>query len=350
MQIASEQQLKANVNSGNILSTYFIFGEDTYLKKLYVDKIIDKTVDRADDFNFIYFEGECSLQQVYDAKEQYPIMSDKKCVLLTDYDFEEASKADFQRLVLLLSEPNETTVFIYWCNNINIDQKRSSRFKELLQATQLSGGMAANLNHRTSAELIKVLQSGAKKRGVQFPSGAAEYLIDSCTEDINVLLSELEKLCAYAKGGTITRDIIDSVCVKSIDASVYSLTGEIIALNAASALKLLDNLYSMRVEPIVILYAISSNFIDIYRAMSGANAGMSINYLAEEFDYKNRKFVLEMASREAGKFTGASIKFCLNALVDADRRLKSFAVNDRVVLEELIIRLIYIISKGENLD
>lgn len=350
MPIASEQQLKANINSGNILSTYFIFGEDTYLKKLYVDRIIDKTVDRNDDFNFISFENECLLQQVYDSKEQYPIMSDKKCVLLTDYDFEEASKEDFQRLVLLLGEPNETTVFIYWCNNLNIDIKRSSRFNELLKATELGGGIAVNLTHRTSGELIKVLQDGAKKRGTQFANGAAAYLINSCTEDINVLLSELEKLCAYANGSVITRDIIDSVCVKSIDASVYSLTDEIIALNTASALKLLDSIYSMRIEPMVILYAISSNFIDIYRAMSGVNSGMSINYLAEAFDYKNRKFALERAAGQAGKFTNASIKFCLNALVDADKRLKSFAANDRVVLEELIIRLIYIISKGENLD
>ncbi len=350
MPIASEQQLKVNVSSGNILSTYFIFGEDTYLKKLYVDKIIDKTVDRADDFNFLRFEAECSLQQVYDAKEQYPMMSDKKCVLLTDYDFEEAAAEDFRRLILLLSEPNDTTVFIYWCNNLSVDLKRSSRFKELVKSVETGGGIAANLSHRTSGELIKVLQDGAKKRGAQFQSGAAAYLIECCTEDINVLLSELEKLCAYAKNGVITRDTIDTVCVKSIDASVYALTNEIVSLKAAAAIKLLDNLYSMRLEPMIILHAISSNFIDIYRAMSGINAGISINSLAEQFDYKNRQFALEKASRQVSKFSGLSMKFCLNALVEADKRLKSFSSNDRVVLEELIIRLIYIISKGENLD
>ena len=121
MAIASEQQLKANISAGNILNTYFIFGDDTYLKKNYVDKIIDKTVDRNDDFNFIRFEGECNLQEVYDAKEQFPMMSEKKCVVLMDYDFEDADKSDFEKLILLLSEPNETTVFIYWCNNFSFD-------------------------------------------------------------------------------------------------------------------------------------------------------------------------------------------------------------------------------------
>lgn len=350
MSIASEQQLKANLSSGNILNSYFIFGDDTFLKKLYVDKIIDKTVDRNDDFNFVSFTDDCSLQDVYDAKEQFPMMADRKCVLLTDYSFEEASKADFEKLLVLLSEPNSTTVFIFWCNNLEFDQKKSSRFKELVAATEKGGGIAANLTHRNAAELVKVINDGAKKRGTQFANGAAAYLIECCSEDINILLSELEKLCAYAGNKPITRDMIDLVCVKSIDESVYALTNEIVALNASSALKLLDNLYDMRVEPMVILSAISSNFVDIYRAMAGLNAGIKLGSLVDMFEYGNRKFALEKASKQCSKFTSLKIKYCLNALVDADRRLKSFSVNDRVVLEELIIKLIYIISKGEKID
>ena len=350
MPIASEQQLKTNISNGNILNSYFIFGDDTYLKRLYVDKIIDKTVDRSDDFNFISFTDDCSLQEVYDAKEQFPMMAERKCVLLTDYDFEEASKADFEKLLLLLSEPNNTTVFIFWCNNFEVDQKKSARFKELVAATEKGGGIAANLTHRTAGELVKVINDGAKKRGTQFANGAAAYLIECCSEDINILLSELEKLCAYAGDKLITRDMIDLVCVKSIDESVYALTNEIISLNASAALKLLDNLYDMRVEPMVILYAISANFVDIYRAMAGVNAGIKVGSLVEIFEYGNKKFALEKAARQCSKFNSARIKYCLNALVDADKRLKSFSASDRVVLEELIIKLIYIISKGENID
>lgn len=350
MPIAFEQQLKANVNSGNILGTYFIFGDDTFLKKLYVDKIIDKTVDRNDDFNFVSFTDDCSLQDVYDAKEQFPMMAERKCVLLTDYDFEEASKADFDKLLLLLSEPNDTTVFIFWCNNYEIDEKKSARFKELIAATEKGGGMAAKIGHRTASELLKVLNDGAKKRGTQFLGGAAAYLIECCSEDINILVSELEKLCAYAGGKPISREMIDLVCVKSVDESVYALTGEIVALNASEALKLLDSLYDMRVEPMIILFSISANFIDIYRAMAAQNAGIKIGSAAEIFEYKNRTFAFEKAARQAAKFSPQKIRYCLNALVDADKRLKSFSVNDRVVLEELIIKLIYIISKGENID
>ncbi len=349
MAIANEQILKTNIKNGNILSTYFIYGDDAFLKKLYVDKIIDSTVERDDEFNFIRFESECDLQLVYDAKEQYPMMAEKKCVLLTDYDFEECSKADFEKLQQLLSNPLDTTVFIFWCNNLKFDEKRSSRLKALISATEQSGGMAARLGYRTREELVRVISDGAKKRGAQFSSGVAAYLIDACSEDITVLLSELEKLCAYVQGGTITRETVDLICVKSVDASVYNLTGQILALNTAGAIKMLDNLFDMRVEPMIILHTISDNFIDIYRSLCAAHEQKSISSVAEDFGYGNRKFALEKASRQTGRFDSKKIKFCLNELVDADRRLKSFSANERVVLEELIIRLIYIISKGERI-
>ena len=215
--------------------------------------------------------------------------------------------------------------------------------------------MAVSLNHRSREELVRVLADGAKKRGAEFAPGVASYLIEISSDDITVLLSELEKLCAYVEGGTITRATVDLICVKSVDASVYNLTGEIIDLNTASAIKMLSDLYDMRVEPMIILHTIAGNFIDIYRSMAARDTHTGINSVAESFGYGNRKFVLEKAYKNipallSNKFTNKKMQLCLNELVNADKRLKSFSADDRVVLEELIIRLIYIISKGESVD
>ena len=136
MAVCYEQMLASSLKSGNLLNTYFIFGDDAYLKKMYVDRIIDKTVDRDDVFNFLKFDDSASLQEVYDAKEEFPMMSDKKCVVLCDYDFEHASKSDFDKLIELLSNPIDTTVFIMWCNNLEFDFKRCDKAKKLAAAAE----------------------------------------------------------------------------------------------------------------------------------------------------------------------------------------------------------------------
>lgn len=342
--------LKSNIEKGSVLNTYFIFGNDAYLKKLYVDKIISRTVDISDDFNFQKFSAGCDLQDVYDAKEQFPMMAQRKCVLLTDYDFEAANKADFEKLEELLSNPCETTVFIFWCNALIGDEKKGDRLKKLIAATELGGGMAARIDHRTKADLVRLLQEGAKKRGTSFEMGVAAYLIENCSEDINVLLCELEKLCAFSNNKPITKATVDLICVKSVDASVYNLTNEIFSQNTARALKLLGELYDMRIEPMIILHTISANFVDMFRVLSAVDSGVQLADLAADFSYGNKKFVLEKCKWNLNRVNAEKLKLCFDEILSADAALKSFSAQDRIVLEELIIKLIYIIAKGEKID
>ena len=57
------------------------------------------------------------------------MMSDKKCVILKDYDFEDCEKEDFERLLLLCGENIDTAVFILWYDYTELDFKKSDKFK-----------------------------------------------------------------------------------------------------------------------------------------------------------------------------------------------------------------------------
>ena len=41
---------------------------------------------------------------------------------------------------------------------------------------------------------------------------------------------------------------------------------------------------------------------------------------------------------------------CLSELLSADNKLKSTSVNERVIIEELMVKLVYIMSEGEQID
>lgn len=349
MPVCYENMLKNSLANGNLLNAYFIFGNDAYLKKQYVDKIIDKAVDREDIFNFISFTDEADLQEIYDAVEQFPIMSEKKCVLLTDYDFEDTGKNDFEKLTEILSNVPDSCVFIFWCNNLEFEFKKNSKAHELAAAVEKCGGMAVQIDHRSIAELKRMLQNGAEKRGAQFENGAAEYLIETGSDDINVLISELEKLCAYVGSGKITKEIIDKVCVKSYAASVYNLSKELFSLNIIGVMKLLDELFFMRVDATPILHSIFTTFIDAYRVFNAQKAGVNIPTVAKDFGYGKRDFVLTKLPTGAKKLDEKKFNLCFKALVSADNALKSFGANERTVLEELAVRLIYILSRGEDI-
>ncbi len=349
MAIFKEEALKRALKTGD-KNVFILFGEDGYLKKLYIEKI-SKPVAAADDvFNYQRFEADSSLQEVYDAVQQFPMMNDKKVVILRDFDYAACDSDDYNKLIALIGDVPETTVFILWFDALSIELKKNAKFDKIVKTCDSAKGMAVNFEHREGPELEKMLNDGALKRGCQMEKGAARLLIENVGEDINTLHNELEKLCAYAKGEAITKEMVEKVSAKTVESDIYALTDKIIKCELESAFSILDDLFFMRVDPIIILSTISSVYVDIHRVLIGKAKGTSISKIAEDFAYGNRTFVLERLNAYLKKFDFNRLQLSFKALADADVALKSFNGDDRVVLEKLIIKLSYIAVKGESVD
>ncbi len=349
MAIVFEDTLKKNIQR-ELLPVYILFGDDGYLKKNYADKIGKKIAEPDDVFNYCRFPQNIDLQEVYDAVMQLPFMGDKKFVELCDYDFEHCSKTDFDKLINLISEVPDSAVFVLRFASLEVDSKKSSKFKKIVTAAEKNNGMAVKLDHRKMPELVKMLTDGAAKRGCKMDSAAARYLVETAGDDINLLSNELTKLCAYAKETPITKETVDKVSVKTVEASIYNLSKFILACNTGEALSCLDELFFMRIEPIIILATVSSVYVDMLRLYAAKDEGIRIAEVAEKFGYKGREFVLEKSLQTLKKFDFKKLSLSLEAITEADRILKSFGADSRIVLEQLIIKLIYIQTKGEKVD
>ncbi len=350
MAIIFEEALKQNLKNGQLLPVYILFGEDAYLKTIYLNKISKSIADKDDVFNYSRFVGQCDLQEVYDSVMQMPMMNDRKCVILNDYDFEHCSSSDFERLVSLISEvPLETTLILYF-DSMEIDRKKGTKFKKIVSACEKSGGLAVALDHRSRSELVKMLCDDVAKRGCKMDMAVGNYLVETAGDDINLLRNELQKLCAFVGQGDITKAHIDEVCSVTVEANIFKLSDYIFAQNSTEALKMLDELFFMRTVPLSILYTVSGVFVDIYRAYCGKQSGKSNSEIALTFGYKNKEFLIERAGKKLGKMDFKRIKLCLETLVKTDNALKSFGSSPRLILEEMVVRLIYIIAQGEALD
>ncbi len=351
MAITFEEGLKKHLKPDSLLPVYILFGNDGYLKKLYCEKI-SKSISSTDDiFNYAKFDSDCDLQEVFDFTLQMPLMSDKKVSILCDFDFESANKTDFEKLCDLIKEVPDSCVLILWFDSLEFDSKKSAKFKKLVTLAENSGGIAACLDHRKIAELSSMLQDGAKKRGCTLDRTTAYYMVETIGDDINLLKNELIKLCNFSKEKPITKETIDEVCIKTVEASIYNLSKFILNCDTTKALSLLDELFFQRVEPIAVLYTISATFTDMFRVFSALDNNDSISSVKERYKYpKNKEFLVDNAARFVKSFDRKKLNLCLLALTDADKKLKSFSLDQRIVLEQLVIRLIYIISKGESID
>ncbi len=344
----SEQQIKNDIKSGNIASLYFVFGDDAYLKRQYVNQLIDAVCDREDPFNYSFFDADSDLQDVYDAVEQLPMMADRKCVVLKDYRFAKAEKADFDRFLELCSYSNPETVFIVWFDTVELDIKKDEKVKKLISAAEKCGRVI-NIGHRSEGELAGMLIEGAKKRGCNLSSSLARYMIEQIGLEIVTLRLELTKLCAFVGGGEIKKEHIDNVCIRTVEQTIYELSTEILAQNSDKALKILNDLLFLRIAPLAILTTISQSFVDLCYASAAKAAGVPLSTAAADFGYGKRAFVLEKASYKLSRLGRDTVRLCLDELVSADAQLKSFSGDDRAILEQTVVKLIYIVSNGKRI-
>lgn len=349
MALVFEEALKSAIKT-NDKNVFLILGDDGYLKRFYIEKIVKSITATDDPFNYHRFEADSPLQEVYDASQQFPMMNDKKVVILRDFDFSSCSADDFNKLVTLIEEVPETTVLILWFDALEVEIKKNQKLDKLVKACEKTRGLAVNLTHRRGVELEKMLNDGALKRGSKMEIGAAKFLIEKVGDDLFTLQNELEKLCAYAKGEVITKAIIDKVSVKTIESDIFALTDKILNCDLGAAYAILDDLFFMRVEPIIILSTISSVYVDMYRVLTARKKGINNDKVVEDFGYGNRAFLLRNAANNLKKFDFNKLQLSLKAIVEADSLLKSFSGEDRVVLEKLVVKLSYIAVKGESVD
>ena len=334
---SGEIEIKNAIKSGCFAPCYLIFGEEHYLIKNYISQI-ENAVEGFAEFNVNRFESGVKVQEVYDAVSSFPMMSSRRVVTLCDYPFDKATASETEKLINLLGDMPSTTVFVMWYETVEINPKKpGEKFNKLIKAVKSVGGEVCYLGRKTEAEIIKILQRGAAKRKCQLDNYTARYIIETCSDDLSTLVNELEKLCIYlGENGVITKETVDKVCSRSV------LKGDL-----QGALKLLDDLFYMNTDPVLILTFLASAYIDIYRVFAGRTKGLRPNEVATELNYGSLAFRLNDAEKNLRKFSEKQLIDSLNVLQECDKQLKGSRVDSRTALEKVLVEL-SLIAEGKR--
>lgn len=334
----TEKELLERIKSGTH-GVYLLYGEESYLTEQYVRLIVKHTVDESfEAFNLQRFDGQhMSLEQLTEAVESLPMMADLKCVTVRDYD---CGSGDTERLAAIANDLPDSCVLVFWQMTVQPD-KRKNGWKTIIDIAERSGA-AMNFERKTADAAAKLMVSGAKRRGCALVLADALAIVEMVGNDLQQLTNELDKLCALATDGVITREVIDTACTRNLEAKVFDLSKMIISGNGTAAYNLLDQLFAAREEPLSILGVLSSAYADYYRARAARNAGVPAKSLAADFKatYKGKEWRLDSAARGVARLSTELLRDSIAILAAADTALKSGRGDGRTVLEQTLARLL----------
>ena len=345
MAAADERLLKEKIKNSP-LGAYFVYGDEDYLKKVYVNKIISAVVD--DDFaefNFHKFEGkEANLGDVYDSVEALPMMSDTTCVLVEDMPLDTLDESSTALLTDMLAGMPETCALIFCMMSVNPSSKGWDAVKKLFEKY----GTLVRLDKKETGDIVKTVEKAAEKRGVPFENGVARYLVECVGSDLNTVHNEMEKLCAYALGRTVKKADVDAVCSKSLEAKAFDVMRSLHSGRFETAMSKLETLISQKEEPVMLLGAFVTSYMDIYRARAAVLSGFAASEPAKYYDYKKKEFRLNNASRDSRGLSLPAIYECIEILAKADEQLKSYETDKSLILEQTLTKLAAAESDGRR--
>ncbi len=344
MAAIDENGLKLQIRNRDFSNVYLFYGEETYLKQLYVNRIIEKTVEKNfESFNFHALEGrETTPDEIIGCCEALPMMGEYAVTLVHDMPLNRLDSAELKKLQGLISDISETTILIFWLDTVEFDSK--DKKWQGIEKLVSKFGSSVKLNKKTQAEIVKLLVAGAKKRGCVLSNENARYLFSVVGDELNILLNELEKLCFFAPGREIIRNDIDLVSVKSLEATSFGMVKSLISGSFDKACESLDILFFRKTEPTAIMGALITAYVDMYRAKVGLLDSGSSVAAAGAFNYRNKEFRLTNAARDSSGKDISQVRKSLEILAEADKKLKNNFEESRArfIIEEAMIKLMMV--------
>lgn len=320
---------------------YYFYGDEPFLTDTYTKRVLKKTVG-DNDVNLVKFSETFTTEQLSDSVESMPLFSEYKAVLIKDFEAEKLSDDEISITLEILADVPEECTVIFSQTNISAEALKKSKAKKFIdKLSKQDGCCVCKFSALPPAKTADLIIKKAEKNGCVISRQNAMLLVELTLNDIMRCSVETDKLCSYAGSGEITSGMIEKSVLRMPDAKAY-LIGTAVAQNdRKKAFALLDDLIAQRVKPIIILSALSSAYIDFYRAVCAKKAGRSPAAAASDFEYpKNRAFLMEKAFNTTRKISPESIRKCISLLNEADLKLKSTNADERTVLEQTIAGLL----------
>ena len=320
----------AKLDLKNIEKCYLLYGEDTFSRKSYEDKIKKKVVDEAAEMMnvSVFNDVKTTAGQIIEAAETFPFLCDRRFILVKDCGFfTEGKKAESDLLADYMQNLPETACIVF------SEEKPDKRLK-LYKAVE-KNGIAEEFKGLSDTDLASMIEKKFAKNGIKASKSVCVYMVRCTGADAELLKSESDKLLAYlGDRKDVTAADIDAVCQKSAETKVFDLVDAMIAGKTEKALEIYRNLLNLNESPFMVLSLISRQFRIIMKSKSLSESGVSSNEIAKMIGVPS--FAVNGALRQAKGFTYDTLKGALNKCIETDYMIKTGQL-DAVTAVEMII-------------
>ena len=245
------KSLNEDIKSGNLKQVYLLFGEESYLKKQYKNKLSRAILPEDDTVNYAYYEGKgIRAEELIDLAETLPFFAERRLIVVENSGFFKNASPELADYMKSLPE---TVCFVFVENEVD---KRGKMYK-----TVKAKGRVTELSRQDEKTLLYWIAANVKKEGKKMREADAKFLLSKVGTDMENISKELEKLFSYTLGQEeITVQDMNDICTTQITNKIFDMIEAVAAKRQKKALDYYYDLLALKEPPMRILYLLSRQF------------------------------------------------------------------------------------------
>jgi DNA polymerase III subunit delta len=305
------------------------YGDENLLINETVNLIIDKGL--SDSLRQLNVEKYSCLdvdsETIITAALSIPMLSDRKIIIVKNYEKVNDSKS----LQFYMQSPAQSTILVLVADSID---KRKNVFSSVTK-----NGVLVKCNSLKKNEIIEWIISRFNKNRKKITPELAEILYELKGDSLLGIMTEIEKIVTYIDDNdNVRKDDILAVIGSSREFNIFELTNSIGKSDKSRSIEILENLLEQNVEPLFIISMLTRHFIILWKIYNLRRLSKNSGEIAS-ITQINPYFLKDYIS-QTEKFNLEKIERCLKYLLEADLLLKSVSLPKRIIIDNLVCRLL----------
>lgn len=323
--------------SDNIIT---IYGEVPELVEKKSSEIVNNYLGQEkDDFNYVKFNMyENDLTPIIEETLTMPFFSDKKAIVVKNaYIFtgEKGAKElnhNPEQLMEFIEKYDGDNLILFEAYQNKLDERKKLT-KSLKKNAQLK-----KVEQMSEEEIKKWIQNKLHENYKDIKQDALNLFIELTGINFNIVSQELSKLMLYIRDRpTVNKDDVNQIINRSLEQNVFLLTEYIQKGKKDKAIQLLNDLITMKEEPIKLLALITSNYRLYYQSKILEQKGYSGQQIAKTVSA--HPYRVKLALNQARYYQLNDLLNIIDSCAETDYKLKSSYMDKQLILELLILSL-----------
>lgn len=304
---------------------FFLFGNDTYRSRQKLQEIKEqflKTVS-LNSSAIIKIDGQkTSLKEINEKSSSSSLFTKKRFIIIENLlqNKNESLINSTLNYLIKTQESKLENVFIFFeDDNFKITKlsKNSKKLVSFLKKQQF----VQEFKLLDNRQLISFIAKEFKKYNKEIEFKAANYLINSTSNNLWRLVKEIHKISHYSKNKKVNQSDIEENISMKIEESIFALTDKLGQKKPSEGLKELELQIASGLSPEYILAILRKHLLKLLQTKESLNSGLTENEIIKKFAW--HPFATKKLSLQSNNFTVIELKNKLAQLNKADYLAKT---------------------------